>query len=269
VTPLAFGRAGSESKRRRGSTEFRSRFLLGLAAALLIGVGSLWFISRPLQLQTRFGEQGSYLLDDGSRVTLNSASKIEVRLRKDRRLVSLVSGEALFEVAHDAARPFEVRAGDTALRAVGTQFDVDVRPARTTVTVTEGRVAVLSAGGRPVRGTPVTTLGVADQLVITPGASLAPRHGVDVAAALAWTQDKLIFEHRPVGEVAEEFNRYNRERINIASTELQNQEITGAFASNDPASFLAFLASIPGVRIRDDGAGGHIVTVDENAPAGR
>jgi transmembrane sensor len=269
VTPLPFGRAESRSKTRRRGTGSRTKFLVGLAAALLISVGSVWFVWRPLQLHTQFGEQGSFLLEDGSRVTLNSASKIEVRLRKDRRLVSLLAGEALFEVAHDATRPFEVSAAGATLRAVGTQFDVDMRPTRTTVTVSEGRVAVLSVEGRRPPGTSMQTLGVADQLVITPAGPLVTQHGVNVAAALSWTQHKLIFEHRSVGDVAEEFNRYNRERIEIASTELRHQEITGAFASNDPASFLGFLSHIPGVRIQDDGAGGHVVTVDENAPSPR
>ena len=270
VTQLSRGSPESPLKSRRDRTHPRMRFLVGLTAALVIGVGSAWFVFlRPLELQTKFGEQSSFLLDDGSRVTLNSASTIEVRLRRDRRLVRLVAGEALFEVAHDTARPFEVRAGDAALRAVGTQFDVDMRPARTTVTVTEGRVAVLSAGQGPARGTPMPVLGAADQLVITRAGSLVPQHGVNVAAVLSWTQHKLIFEHRSVGDVAEEFNRYNRERIEIASAQLRDQEISGAFASNDPASFLEFLSGIPGVRIQDDGAGGHVVTVDDNAPSGR
>lgn len=268
VTPLPLRRTEAPSNNRRRGTESRMKLLMGLAAALLISVGSVWFIWRPLPLQTKFGEQSSFLLEDGSRVTLNSASKIEVQLRRDRRLVTLVAGEALFEVAHDAKRPFDVRAGDTTVRAVGTQFDVDMRPTRTTVTVTEGRVAVLSAAGGADRA-PMSTLGVADQLVITPAGALVPRHGVDVAAALSWTQHRLIFEHRSVEDVAEEFNRYNRERIEIASPELRGQEITGAFASNDPASFLQFLSGIPGVRIQDDGAGGHVVTLNENTPSGR
>jgi ferric-dicitrate binding protein FerR (iron transport regulator) len=128
---------------------------------------------------------------------------------------------------------------------------------------------VLFAAGGPDRGTPMPTLGVADQLVITPAGALVPRHGVDVVAALSWTQHRLIFEHRSVKEVAEEFNRYNRESIKIASPELRDQEITGAFASNDLASFLGFLSGIPGVRIQDDGAGGHVVTLNENARSGR
>jgi transmembrane sensor len=269
VTPLSDRSAAYAEKGRRNGNHWGVGLLVGLAAALLVSVSSAWFVFwRPLRLETKFGEQASFLLDDGSRVTLNSASKIEVRLRRDRRVVRLVAGEALFEVAHDATRPFEVRAGDATLQAKGTQFDVDMRPARTTVTVTEGQVAVLSADQRSAPGMPMPTLEVADQLVITPTGSLVPRHGVNVAAALSWTLHKLIFEHRSVGDVAEEFNRYNRKRIKITSAELRDQEITGTFASNDTAAFLGFLSSIPGVQIRDDGNGNHVVTLGKNAPSG-
>jgi ferric-dicitrate binding protein FerR (iron transport regulator) len=99
-------------------------------------------LKSPQQFKTEIGEQRSVLLKDGSRVTLNTASKIEVDMRKDRRLVRLVEGEAFFDVTHDAIRPFKVRAGNAVLSDVGTQFNVDMRPTRTTVTVIEGRVAV-------------------------------------------------------------------------------------------------------------------------------
>ena len=89
------------------------------------------------------------MLNDGSVVTLNTSSAIEVSLVKSHRTVTLLSGEALFQVAHDTLRPFEVKTGDTTIRAVGTQFDVDSRTAGTTVTVVEGKVAVFmaAAGG--------------------------------------------------------------------------------------------------------------------------
>jgi transmembrane sensor len=84
--------------------------------------------------------------------------------------------------------------------------------------------------------------------------TVAPRsksHTVraNVAAATAWTQRKLIFEHRPLGEVAEEFNRYNHQAIDIRSPELRSQEVTGVFQANDPDSFVTFLAKIPDVNI--------------------
>jgi transmembrane sensor len=75
-----------------------------------------------------------------------------------------------------------------------------------------------------------------------------------VATATAWTQRRLVFEHRPLGEVADEFNRYNRQKIQIESPELQSQEITGVFQANDPNSFLDFIAKIPGVRIEREGS---------------
>jgi len=63
-----------------------------------------------------------------------------------------------------------------------------------------------------------------------------------------------------LSEVAEEFNRYNKDRIEIDGAELKRQEVTGVFEANDPASFVEFLSSIPGVEIREGANGAHIVT---------
>jgi ferric-dicitrate binding protein FerR (iron transport regulator) len=132
----------------------------------------------------------------------------------------------------------------------------------------EGRVAIVSETGRAGQGAELPTLAAADRLVITRSDPGVPQHGTSVAAAIAWTQRQLVFEHRPLGEVAEEFNRYNRGRIEIGTAVLRAQEVTGVFQSDDPASFVSFLSSIPGVRIRDDGSGGYIVTDDVSAPSG-
>lgn len=247
-------------ERPRRAPNFFTRVTLGFAAAILIACGASWvMMSRPQAFQTKFGEQRSILLDDGSRVTLNTASRIEIDLDEDHRLIHLVQGEALFEVAHDATRPFDVKAGANVLRAVGTQFDVDLRPTHTTVTVVEGQVALMSGADRDGR---LPTLIAADRLVITAAGPGVTRHGIDVAAAISWTQRQLVFDHRPLGEVADEFNRYNHDRIEIGSARLRAEQITGTFQSNDAASFVSFLSSIPGVRIRADGSGGHIVTLE-------
>lgn len=242
--------AAPENKNFR---RFSPRLGFALVASLLVAVVVAWTMAgRSERYMTAFGEQRSVMLDDGTRVTLNTASKIEVELRKDHRVVRLVQGEALFEVAHDAARPFDVSAGNTTVRAVGTQFNVDSRPQKTTVTVVEGRVAFIT-GKAPI-------LVAGDRLVVSASGSAAVSHGINVSAALAWTRHQLVFERRALGEVAEEFNRYNRERITIESASLRAEEVTGVFQSNDPASFVTFLSTIPGVAIRDDGAGGHLVT---------
>ena len=237
------------------------RWVAGLAASVVIAACLGWWLtlSRPDQLQTKVGEQRSVLLADGSRVTLNTASKIEVRLQADHRVVELLQGEVLFEVAHDVQRPFDVHAGNVVVRVVGTQFDIDRRATRTAVTVVEGRVAMIAAGSR-TENLPVLSAG--DRVVVYGSGPVALEHDVNLAETTAWTQHQLVFHHRPLGEVADEFNRYNVGRIEIRSPSLREQEVTGTFRPNDVASFVAVLAGIPDVHVVDDGAGGYVVTSD-------
>jgi transmembrane sensor len=269
VLPFSTARVAA-SVDRREARQSHGRLAWAAAAVLLIGVGLVLFLlETPQEFRTALGEQRSVLLADGSRVTLNTASTIEVSLHNGRREVRLVQGEALFEVAHDGARSFVVRAGNALLKDVGTQFNVDMHSNCTTVTVVEGRVAVDSPGARGVAGAHADNsgrgtvepliLGANDRVLVTPAGVGAPQRGVNVAASVAWTQRQLMFEHRPLSEVAEEFNRYNRDRIDIDSAELKRQEVTGVFEAKDPASFVAFLSSIPGVEIREGANGTHIV----------
>jgi transmembrane sensor len=269
VLPFSTTRVSASVDRGEGR-HVQSRLAWAAAVVLFIGVGlALFILETPQQFRTALGEQRSVLLADGSRATLNTASTIEVILQKGRRDVRLVRGEALFEVAHDAARPFVVRAGNALLKDVGTQFNVDIRSNGTTVTVMEGQVAVdsaatsESAAAQTVHGAgdavEALILRANDRVVVTPAGVGAPQRGVNVAASVAWTQRQLIFEHRPLSEVAEEFNRYNKDRIDIDSAELKRQEVTGVFDAKDPASFVAFLSSVPGVEIREGANGTHIV----------
>jgi transmembrane sensor len=243
-------------RQRKASMEYRAsqwtrRLLAAGIVALVVGAVGWRFLSTE-RYQTAIGEQRSVVLSDGSVVTLNTSSDIEVHMAKDHRTVELLSGEALFQVARDPARPFDVAAGNATVRVVGTQFNIDRRPSATTVTVVEGKVAVFT--GDDASSGPgadkATNLPVAagEQLTVAP--NMTPHAArADIATAIAWTQRKLVFEHRPLGEVADEFNRYNRERIEIQSPQLRNQEITGVFEANNPESFMTFLEKIPDVRV--------------------
>lgn len=271
VLSISRGYRGEGSQRSNEDTPKQVRFLTGIAASLLIAVSAAWvFFAGPQHYRTAIGEQRSVLLADGSVITLNTASRIEVDLQEDRRLIRLLEGEALFNVAPDRSRPFDVVAGNTTLQAVGTQFNVDRRSKITTVTVVEGRVAVSSTprgsgpggSGQERRTTPdplSAILSAGEQLVVTPTAIAKPKRA-NIAVATAWTQRQLIFEKRPLGEVAEEFNRYNRDAIEIADAGLRQQQVTGVFQANDPTSFMTFLAQIPTVKIHQMEDGRHIVT---------
>jgi transmembrane sensor len=249
--------------RQRETTHRRParQWVAGLAASVVVAVSLGWWYlqSRPEQFQTKMGEQHSFLLADGSRVTLNTASQIEVRLRADHRSVRLLQGEALFEVTHDVRRPFDVYAGTVAVRDVGTRFDIDRRATRTTITVVEGRVALIAADSRT--GT-LPVLSARDRVTVDSAGPGAVEHDVNLAETTAWMQHELVFHHRPLGEVADEFNRYNVGRIQIRSPALRAQEVTGTFMANDVASFVAVLTGLPGVHAVADGAGGYIVTAD-------
>jgi transmembrane sensor len=258
----------------------RAPWLLAAAALVLLAVAVILQVQFGSQVYvTRLGEQRYLLLEDGSRVTLNTESRIEVELRGHRRLVRLVSGEALFQVAHDVTRPFDVQVGDTVVRAVGTQFDVDRRANQTTVTVVEGRVAVVDhslalpvdgaadvrAGTADVGEAPLPApkgallLSAAERVVITAAGIGATERVTTPAATTSWTQRRLMFDHRPLSEVAQEFNRYNRARIIIQSEALQTQEVSGVFQSDDPTSFLSFLSDIPGIEVRQMSDGTYVV----------
>jgi transmembrane sensor len=175
-------------------------------------------------------------------------------------------------VAHDAARPFDVAAGNVIVRAVGTQFNVDRRDGSTTVSVVEGKVRVstsmndppeaASGSNRPPAEPFEKFVVAAQRVVVTQSGVSAPEQIRNVAPVTAWTQRQLVFENRPLSEVAAEFNRYNRRHILIESDALESQQVTGVFQANDSASFLAFVSGIPGVSVQTDDKGHHVVSTN-------
>jgi len=146
----------------------RRRFL-GIAASLLGAIFCVWAYGERNTYATGVGEQRSIPLADGSTIELNTRSKIRIRFTADRRAIELVQGQALFHVAKDKTRPFIVQSDNTTVRAVGTEFDVYRRATGTTVTVIDGRVAVLPP---PSAGIPV-----AQGVIPTTGPELGPRNG--------------------------------------------------------------------------------------------
>lgn len=262
-----------------------TRRFLALAASLLVVCAAAWLYTQRNIYATDIGEQRSIRLADGSTIDLNSRSKVEVRYSGGDRSIDLLEGQALFQVAKDARRPFVVTSGDTRVRAVGTQFDVNRRKSGTIVTVLEGRVAVLSehANARAsssigsvvhegaVSGsahTPTLTpdsrdksveravyLSAGEQLSLT--ASIPSQHpvSVNVTAATAWKQRQLMFESATLAEVAEEFNRYNERQLIVKGADLYDFHISGVFSSIEPNGLLDFLRAQPGVEVTETDSG--------------
>ena len=274
----------------------RLRWKHSLAAtvgALAVALVACWLLA-PAAAQryaTAPGEQRSILLADGSRVTLDSASSMAVDLRKRHRIVRLLKGEALFQVTHDPGRPFDVYAAGAVVRAIGTEFNVDLLPSYADLTVLQGRVAVMSESQAAVPMSTATTaarnaspskyfspasfpaptgaliLGAAQHVFITPTGLSFPRPVSDPSAATAWTRQQLVFEQRPLGEVVDELDRETGHRIVIDSDVLRARRVTGVMQLDDPQSLLEFLSDVPGVVIRTTPDGISVVTLARGTSA--
>ncbi len=251
VLPFARPAHGGQSPAGR-----RSWLPAALAAGLCAVVACLgwWNFGRVadsgaqgLRLATLPGEQLTHRMEDGSVLRLNTDTVALVTYSAGRREVALQRGQALFEVAHDTARPFAVIAGNAEVVAVGTAFEVFLRAGVTQVTVTEGRVKVAAVGTGA--GFAPVLLGAGEQLRMRDGRMLSAPAKVDTSRATAWMQRRIVFEGWPLSAVAAEFNRYGEKPIEIASPELARRSISGSFSIDEFDAFLAYLRSLDGVRV--------------------
>jgi transmembrane sensor len=227
------------------------------AAAAALGAGTIGFdrISRGRYYETGVGEMRRIAMPDGSIVNLNTASALYVRFDDARRAVFLDAGEAQFEVAKDATRPFVVTAGSTSVQAIGTAFSVRREPdAKVSVVVSEGVVEVARAG----KGIAPVTLNQnmrahADAHPDVPIAAdtLDPEL---VQRQLYWREGKIAFTDATLADAVTEFARYNTERIVIADPDLAGKRISGLFVATDPAGFADAIAASFGLQARRDGA---------------
>jgi transmembrane sensor len=209
-----------------------------------------------LHFETRHGEQQTHNLADGSVLRLNTDSKVTVRYSNTERLITLISGEAEFEVAHAPGRPFRVVAGPASIVDLATRFDVRLEGEATRVTVVEGRVAVGQSPAVAGRSTglspgtpPVVYLNTDQQLLVSEDGRPGTPVSVDAQSATAWLRWQIMFENEPLERVASEFNRYCSKPIVISSPELRTLQISGVFSTDNNAAFIAFLRSLDGVRV--------------------
>jgi transmembrane sensor len=234
------------------------------AAIALVALGAvLWTAIEPSDWQTYatgLGGVEHVQLADGSSVHLNMNTEIRVRLGKERREIVLQRGEALFTVAHDRTRPFDVQASGTTVRAIGTVFSVRLGTGRDVeVIVKEGRVQIdppkLQAveANTDVARPQLPLLSAGETVRIKPSEAVEDIKVVKVADAdmsfkLSWTEGRLIFDRQTLAEVVAEFNRYNRRQMVIADPAIAGRRVGGGFEATDIDSFIAALEHSFGIR---------------------
>lgn len=237
LTTEAMGRA--HPARAHATAPGRLKPFAGLAAALIVvAAAGVWMFNRPLAYATDVGELRTVQLEDGSRVTLDTDSRVQVRLGPDLRSVTLVRGQALFDVEGDPDRPFVVAAGEARVTAIGTRFEVRRVGDGARVVLVEGRVKVDDQRSPRVDW----TLKPGEQLVTNadrPAVTL-----VDAARATSWTTGRLLFDGVPIRTAVAEVNRYSPRKMELRAPNIADIAVSGAFDTGDVDGFVAALEDL-------------------------
>ncbi len=278
--------ASASRARPRAADRSWRRARWAAAAAIVAVMIALGFQAYPGAevYETSVGEQRTVPLPDGSVLYLNTASRARLKFSQQSREIALLSGEALFTVARDAARPFRVIAGSAVVQAVGTQFNVRQSERGTRVSVLEGRVKVThrtrplaqpiddpGEGAVPKSGTVRATIAGAGLLDAGEEATVAADGGIvrhasaDVTRAVAWRERRVVFRTERLENVAEELNRYGTRRFRVIGDRARSIRLTATFDVDSPESLVSFLQRYGDLSVSADGEG---FVIRDGAPAG-
>lgn len=280
--PLASGRSetilrelGARSRRRR----FR-RVAWASAACLALLVGSLWRHQTPSPAspssQVAIVAPDKRTLSDGSVAELKPGAEIAIHFTGSTRGVTLVRGQAHFQVAHDPTKPFIVTARGVEFRAVGTAFSVELADESVELLVTQGRVAVEKSLSAP---SPTTSPGVVEspQALATVGAgnrvvvssdnktvaaapSVTPIASEEMADQLAWRIPRIDFTRTPLSEAVALMNRHNQTRMQMTIDEvaLGKLPVSGLFRADRVDAFVRLLEANFGIETETAGQTIHL-----------
>jgi len=226
------------------------------AGVAVVALGVAWSgwqyqrLNHQGQLQTAFAERRQVELPDGSQLTLNGGTQLQVDFSAGRRHIQLNAGEAMFIVAHDSSRPFVVDTAQGSVTVTGTRFDVRLDPAATRVAVEQGSVRVQGKDASQAQ----LTAGLGAH--IDAQGKVTPPFAVNAAALTAWRQGKLVFDNATLAEVVAEVSRYRTEPLRVAPGKVAQLRLSSTFSSDDTDALLRALPSILPVAIKahEDGS---------------
>lgn len=235
---------GGQALRNGGA----AALVLAVATGALLWADPAW---RTEHHASAIGERRDVRLADGSTLTLDTATALDVAWHLRSRRVALSQGQARFAVAPSAWRPFEVAAAGARIRVVGTVFDVRREHDRVQVTVLRGRVEVrgLRGGAAPQRLAP------GQRLRVEAGAAGTPEP-VDTAQAGAWQQGHLVFDRTPLREALAEVQRYRRAPIRLRDDgQLGGHTVSGVFEAARTDQLLDLLPRIVPAQVQQQADG--------------
>jgi transmembrane sensor len=222
------------------------------AAAACVGVGVMYLSPSQAEVYTTpIGQQQVHRLRDGSSITLNTDTRVEVTFSNTARSVKMVRGEAYFSVNPDYRRPFIVLSGGARIQDVGTEFSVRLRNGSDTViSVVSGTVKVGPGVTTNRDGDVALGAGKAAEVIDNRVVEVSEK---DARSATAWLKGTLIFDKRRLEEAVAEFNRYSPNQILIEGSGLQDIPVTGMFKTDRYDDFISYVRALPSVSMDSEG----------------
>ena len=202
------------------------------------------YSSQNMAYTTAVGETRQIKLNDGTTVTLNTASSIGVSFSPRSREVRLIRGEAIFNVVHDASRPFYVSAGRREFEGPGARFNLrTLTRDNVELTVIEGRVKILDAPPRlpdsPARRRDIITYGeqtlsASEEALVEPGfQSVSHIEASEVESRLAWQQGLIVLDDKALQDALAEVERYTQTKFVLADETLAALRVSGRFRTGN------------------------------------
>ncbi|MGS2723862.1 FecR family protein [Porticoccus sp. GXU_MW_L64] len=240
------------SKRRQWliSSAIAATVLLAVSALLVINPASNTTNEAPTArvavYETAIGERSTMTLADGSVITLNTNTRIEVDYSATQRNLTLLRGQGYFDVAKDPTRPFAIQAGNKRVVAIGTEFEVHLDPHNNVeVTLVEGVVSVdqIAPAESHSQNPPAAPF---SPIKLAPGERLiaavdTPMQVVqtNTAEATSWRSGRLIFRGEPIANAIAEINRYSTQQLKLADdNRVQAMTVSGVFNTGRASSFV-------------------------------
>lgn len=228
--------------------------LAAAAACVLVLVAGLgwWQLHVPIY-QTAIGEVKLVTLADGTRLTLNTDTRLAVDFDSHQRLVRLERGEAIFEDVNDPRRPFIVQAKGHQVRALGTTFQVRIDRENLAVMLMDGKVAVSRDATRDDSGNPAPTiLAPGERLVLRSDGHATVDHP-SLEALTAWQRGEVVFDNVTMARAIDEINRYGGMHVRLGDPALAQMRVSGVFSVHDPLEFAHALAKLQHLQVTQSG----------------
>ena len=218
------------------------------AAAGIVVVPVLVEDANATPYTTRVGERRSFDLADGSTAELNADSVLRVTMSARERRAHLTRGEVLFNVAHDAARPFLVKTKFGEVRAQGTSFLVKLGADSARVTVLAGALQAARPNAPP--STAAVTAGANEEIILGASApGTTPIAAQTLTRRLAWRSGMLAFDGDTLADAALEIERQTGVHFEFADPTTANLRIGGYISATDVDAFVALIEGNLGLRV--------------------